>query len=1232
MIVMRRSVIIYSILFTLITTVCSKSIGFVKNEDVENPTDSRVTPSIRLLHDEDVSDPKLSAKRSLLVLMPTSEEKEEIDCKETEGHSQKRKRCKTPIRAERISPPLSKKEGILRAIQNRLKSTDEIVGASQRNPLTKTDVYDDGKYICYCQQKEDPAAEKENDQTLDSKSQPSPKKIKPEKKFDDRNMLVGRKHKPIPTNVPHRPILPKKSHTSVPQHPTNLRPKINHPILQQKGRERMPYVPYVHRVDPQGKPTKFNLPLNSAAVKPDSIVGQQAPIGQQSDFNEDQQIVGQSQCPSNMLGQTLSQSTENTPRNDQQEATNVYDNNLQSAHSNPSEQATENSIDEEEPFIPEDASQPEDSNVQATEPKSNRQENEYETTGSGVLDYSEIKEVTNAYFTSKAYTDETEDGPTGYDDFRVTGEDQDHNVKLQSPSNTPEEDQASRENTKFGNTDLDGGNNEEKDVVLGESNPESANDGLNQNMEHETEEETGKASPMEETIGSVHEDSAPPDETDASKENGEEYFQNEETIESPEEEVNDEEAEEETSVGSSIDELSYPADSENDYTTEQNDFVNEQATKYSDSKEDSSLVGSSLKTDNAEGTNDESHQSLPFCDNSLLQGTIKSVVNDFANEGSSEETVGSTHKEFLPEIVGIPNLKSVLTMPRIEQTIMEKVKDRMSKIITIDRKIFDSDKMNSMIRNTLSHMLSAAPIPKTELPPMTVEEHQFKDGKWVTNAVTVAPGTDETRAPTSLGKVQASVRSFLRDPAVGLEAAKHPAVQNMIVESVRNTFEPGNEEPVDDSMIRSTLNQELSLMQTENEQNEDDTMTEDTPASDSLDVSNIDMKKLLDIAKDEAGVDDTKEHESSIPKSLNTGNSEVQEDSLNKEDAEKEATDDGVVGMAKDGGSMISNSEEPPEVPNYKSSCSETQSNVADAPRNQESSTDQAENDEDEDKALVGMENVGSNEEQRSFEDVGSEHDLAYLGKISLKNRNDADEVKSLKNSELYYIGDGVKLPLEIRKLNDGSYALSISRRFCEHLLNKECPCCVPVNGNVVRTVRRKSDTNDDDGGIWSSRRKIISDDESTRSILSNERRKRDLTDESLHIFSMPVESFARRYNLSLNLERAQAPWNLDAKNKIDERKRNLKNEEKNKVNADHLRDLLTIHAISDNDQTKRVNNDRKEGATSYEYQMQREEKKSFDRYRRQRNTDENVNKRVEIVKSILNWLKNIILNASPKR
>nr|XP_033205919.1 probable WRKY transcription factor protein 1 [Bombus vancouverensis nearcticus] len=1453
---MHPPIFTWFLLLTFIAASYSKSIN-INSEDIETLTTDRTSTTISGPSPiQDGANSKDGNKRSLLILVPTTKGKENTECQ-----NEKTRRCKTPFCREKVSARVPKEyalkskntenspnnerdreyfvglkpnlqllsskrpltrprlrpitikeaknltfrdESLIDSLRKEFGLTAPTVGAAQENMTSKTSVYDDGKFICYCREKDNSSSEKGTSDVA-----PKPRRTKKPtitRKPNNENPLIGsvQRLKPTHANVPHRSPLSKKLPAVYPivsrYSPIGYIPNNVNPISPQKGHGTIPYIPYVYHPNPrpsmtgipsQERTPNINIPLKTFGNRPNSIVEQRTPIGQH-DSNKYQPTVGQTQRPPNMVGNSLSRNTNpatssKTFAEEDTSGSNEEDSNDPSYNSQSVQPESKNHLTSMGTI----ESSKKDPNLQATNPHTidaiptgfgDEFADGYETTDSGALDYSNIKEVTSVYFTSKAYDNETgDDGFSDYDDLISntetavnpnSGENRYYDVNLQSKHNDPTDNcrkSASAEmnlHTKDLNNAEDSDRGNDEGNVVGKDNPlwnqdESANDDSNENLEsnvENTEEETRDDSNV--NLQSRHND--PTENSGESEEDGlnldtkylndandpdqgnteenvelgrnnpnwneEEYAgddpnQNLEPIlESTEENEEDSEPKEpslteetrilnfgdsknsnEADTSARIDDKDDPSKQRfsaedsvselpetnnnagslnNDYemeNVESNEseergegrspdegFINtdnekvgtERVTTENNKNEDDPSLQSTLETsrnnDDTIGINDPSKQ-LPFCDNTLLQKSIKTVINSFATGDSSEmdgneneETVGSAKGEdLLPEIVQVPNLKSILSMPSIENTVLDKIKNLLSKVTGTDRKMFDSDWATNVIKNNLRHTLSAAPSSKAEFPPMTVEEHQFKNGKWVTNLVTLEPSNEEDHAQTNLQKLQAHVKNLLRDPAVGLQAAKNPAVQNMIVQSIRRSFKPKNvtDDENFDSIIQSTLNNEVSIMEMENE---DMPTTKDIPESTTFDISNIDMNKLLDIAKSEVDVDDKKESESTLQSSIYEKGIENQETPSSMESSNKE-----MIGEAMNFGTEDATSypiteidqsaeessqqnetpnnaeeteieefetttlEEIPEVATYNSISTENW-NVAATLGTQDKSLSTETEDytpvEYDSPSMNPAENAdvmhreAAESTERSMElenkssttalyddDATSANDFTYyLGKITKKNENNADDVQSLQNSELFYIGDGVKLPLEIRKLHDGSYALSISRKICEQLLNKECPCCVPKNGNVLRTVKRNLETENadrTDGRIFKR--------ESMKSVSLNERERCDSADDSLQIFSMPVETFARRYNLSLNSGKMQTAWNFGAEKKIDERSKNYK------TNVDA--------------KERGIKNNPHDDATNFD----------FERYRYQRNTNEDADKRVEIVTTVLNWLKDIVLNTN---
>ncbi|XP_031843056.2 uncharacterized protein LOC116431566 [Nomia melanderi] len=1383
---MDRSVLICSIFLTLTATATSKGVNFDGNEDVENATSSEsldtVLRSVPLVQGSD-SNEKFSGKRSLLILMPSDDAKRPSRSDETEcasPKSQKTKRCKALLRGNprlqlvSLKPPnvASKHEAnaedrraaIVEALRKKLRSGEYKLGAIRGRPPPKTSVIDDDKYVCYCREKSNPLSRKD---AIPRQRLP---KNKPERKNDNKKMLPDEsrlQQKPIYAQRPPHPFLFERLPIRQPDNqrylPGQRLPEGVNPIFQHGG---VPYVPYIYHVDPQlamlpgvnqaHSPTRISIPFNRID---DSLVGQRAPSSQRGS-SAGTQGIGQQHCSPNVAakhsqsaGQGIPASSAKTAKamdtekqNEQREESGENsDNNFQSVRLN----SPEHPVEYESPAS--GVSSPDkDDLVSAANPK-----NEYGTTSSGTLDYSDIREVTSTSFTSKAYNENGDEielprEPTSFNGFHPTSVgpmdsspdgDQDRAVNLGSTLNNPTEspegpvESATNAVTRIRNKENTGSsslteddpvhaNDDEEDAVVGESDPSwnqgaSAIGDLHRNIENvkgssednmnNPEEVIPPSSEVETVL--ISEGLAPADGSDATgninhgvSPSADGFFTGDYSSESPEMEdntaplkddhgadnLNSDKVMEKIAGQEGYQEGGRVNDPSMDGTVQSPNLNDDYTTN-----EDSSAGGDeeTMGTPYPEKTTTIEDPSLPFCDNSLLQKSIKSVINNFAAGNLAEtdgngggELVGSPADDLLQEIVEVPNLKSILSMPPIEHTVLDRVKNLLARVTGVPRMKFDGEWPTNVIRNSLRDTLAAAPSSKAELPENTVVEHQFRDGKWVTNLATLAPTSNEEvgAAPSALEKLRTDMRSLLRDPVVGLQAAKKPVVQNMILQSLRDNFNrenPASEQTLDDSFLQDALESELNLMEAENLEN----TTINTEEEPSEDLKDIDVNKFLEIARDEAGITQAPTstmgdiQDTSVASTLGAQrNTEAQFADTSKttdetqeypktnqqeavflgqpkgiEESLLELPTDSAEGEAVGHTSSVTEScdlvgaTRHPKLTTYFETPSTVAYSVNKYPKTEEGTQtastipEEAQRsispnpprvspgDRDETSIIDGTpkhisttteETVGLAMSTES-PSKNSSPDYTYLGKISVKKNNPADDVHSLSDSELFYVGDGVKLPLEIRKLPDGSYGLSISRRVCEHLLNEKCPCCVPVNGSVVGTVR-KPETED-----GKPRRRRIAKRGTGRSISSREH----TIDDSLQI-SMPVETFARRYNLSLNLEKVQAPWNFDETGKIDDPARNRGRSGEDKRHL--LRDLFSVHGVPENGEPEvtpapRSSRDSYENSDAINYKYRGQKGRNLGKYRYGRNIDRSVNERVEIVTDVLYWLRDMILDAN---
>ncbi|XP_063979946.1 uncharacterized protein LOC135163969 [Diachasmimorpha longicaudata] len=127
-----------------------------------------------------------------------------------------------------------------------------------------------------------------------------------------------------------------------------------------------------------------------------------------------------------------------------------------------------------------------------------------------------------------------------------------------------------------------------------------------------------------------------------------------------------------------------------------------------------------------------------------------------------------------------------------------------------------------------------------------------------------------------------------------------------------------------------------------------------------------------------------------------------------------------------------------------------------------------------------------------------------YFGKITAPNAGSLSSISDLEDSDLLYIGDGVKLPLTIKRTADGSLTLMLSEKICQSFLQQNCPCCVPQQGGQVRYSRRAGE----EENSREIRPTTVNDNEAIDSLMS---------EEPPVVTMMPVEKFVEKYNLTLN-------------------------------------------------------------------------------------------------------------------
>lgn len=218
-------------------------------------------------------------------------------------------------------------------------------------------------------------------------------------------------------------------------------------------------------------------------------------------------------------------------------------------------------------------------------------------------------------------------------------------------------------------------------------------------------------------------------------------------------------------------------------------------------------------TNSAETLIDLSSRNHTIHDDNLLLNSIRMVINDFASNASLSKTktldeniLQVQGRSLLPEILQVPNLERILSIPQIENTIVAKVKDVLSDITVISEKNFTHDWSHDVIKNSFRSILQTLSTDfHQKLPPMTVKEHQFKDGQWTSNSITLAHVPDSKLSIANPENLEKSIRKLLNFSIIASQADQY-IIQNMIVQSVKNSLTKDEHEKIDNSIIHMLNN------------------------------------------------------------------------------------------------------------------------------------------------------------------------------------------------------------------------------------------------------------------------------------------------------------------------------------------------------------------------------------------------------------------------------------------
>ena len=205
---------------------------------------------------------------------------------------------------------------------------------------------------------------------------------------------------------------------------------------------------------------------------------------------------------------------------------------------------------------------------------------------------------------------------------------------------------------------------------------------------------------------------------------------------------------------------------------------------------------------------DEANQ---YTNEAVLQSVVKKVINNLVPGKAQDlmanyetvnapEIVGAGIEDLLPEIINNPALKNLFSLPEVENMIT----DTTSRLLTRLTGLPIIGQISQLIRNALHGVVDQIPRPHPTVAPMTVEEHKFKDGEWVTERVSLlesAPKVTDNPPREVLDKI----KSIINRSALEEQSASQPVVENLIIKTVKYLLDE-EKGVIDESTIRKAFN------------------------------------------------------------------------------------------------------------------------------------------------------------------------------------------------------------------------------------------------------------------------------------------------------------------------------------------------------------------------------------------------------------------------------------------
>lgn len=390
----------------------------------------------------------------------------------------------------------------------------------------------------------------------------------------------------------------------------------------------------------------------------------------------------------------------------------------------------------------------------------------------------------------------------------------------------------------------------------------------------------------------------------------------------------------------------------------------------------------------------------------LIQNAVKKVINNFVPGKSQDliakfgtkdnpELVDGVKETLLPEIQTTPKVKDLINLPQVKDMIIDKSGELVSEVTQEPI----TDKIRQLIKDTLEKIINE------EIPLSTTASiEQDKDAPWLTSRENSLEKFEKGPPKEVFDKI----KQIIKQSNLKKEAVTDPMIQNMIVKAVKHELDK-ERGVIDESTIRRAFRLIVN--------------SKDKEYSGKTKRENQDYMENLTLGENENNLEN------------NLMNSDFPDDTANS-------------GLSEPMYVRLDHSREneyEEAITNYEPSF--TPSDVL--PRNL--ATKPLKNDQ----IYLLVEGLQESEDSATAQHLYSynpskSQELTPAGTLVPVNLTDLPD---LTDSKLAYVSNGMRLPLSIRQLEDGSSAITLSDEMCKQFSTRLCPCCIPgnYNGIIVR-------------------------------------------------------------------------------------------------------------------------------------------------------------------------------------